>query len=59
MRSRSRQQAGSFHRCLPPCLASHDRIALVPMKDHVFALAQFQNLGYVAIYFGLLALRYR
>ena len=34
------------------------RIALVPLKDHVFALALFQALGYVAIYFGLLGLRY-
>lgn len=35
------------------------RIALVPLRDHVFALAQFQNVGYIVIYFGLLALRYR
>ncbi len=33
------------------------RIALVPMKDHVFALAQLQNMGYIAIYFTLLWLR--
>lgn len=29
------------------------------MRDHVFALAQFQNVGYIVIYFALLALRYR
>ncbi|KAI8465758.1 MAG: hypothetical protein J3K34DRAFT_525075 [Monoraphidium minutum] len=35
------------------------RLALVPMRDHVFALAQLQNLGYIGIYSSLLALRYR
>jgi len=35
------------------------RIALVPLKDHVFALAQLQNIGYIAIYFSLLYIRYR
>lgn len=35
------------------------RMALVPMKEHLFFLAQFQNLGYILVYFGLLFLRYR
>lgn len=33
------------------------RIALVPLKDHVFALALSQTFGYILIYTSLLALR--
>jgi hypothetical protein len=35
------------------------RMALVPMKEHTFALATFQNVFYCLAYFSLLALRYR
>lgn len=33
------------------------KMALVPLKDHIFFLAQLQNLGYLAVYFTALALR--
>lgn len=33
------------------------RMALVPMHDHIFVLAQFQNIAYVGIYFGILLMR--
>lgn len=35
------------------------RLALVPLKDYVFFLAQAQNIGYILIYYALLALRFR
>jgi hypothetical protein len=35
------------------------RLALVPMREHLFALAQFQNLGYVVIYGAIVALKLR
>ncbi|WIA35800.1 hypothetical protein OEZ86_004189 [Tetradesmus obliquus] len=35
------------------------RLALVPLRDYVFFLAQAQNIGYLVIYFSLLALRFR
>ncbi len=35
------------------------RMALVPMRDYIVFLAQFQNLFYVIAYFALLWLRYR
>ncbi len=35
------------------------KMALVPLKDHIFFLAQLQNLGYLAVYFTALALRSR
>lgn len=35
------------------------RLALVPLKDYVFFLAQAQNVGYLLIYYTLLFLRYR
>eukprot|EP00197_Chlamydomonas_leiostraca_P007043 CAMPEP_0202860260 /NCGR_PEP_ID=MMETSP1391-20130828/2039_1 /ASSEMBLY_ACC=CAM_ASM_000867 /TAXON_ID=1034604 /ORGANISM="Chlamydomonas leiostraca, Strain SAG 11-49" /LENGTH=566 /DNA_ID=CAMNT_0049539403 /DNA_START=243 /DNA_END=1944 /DNA_ORIENTATION=- len=33
--------------------------ALVPMQNYVFFLAQFQNIGYLAVYFTALWVRYR
>jgi hypothetical protein len=35
------------------------RLALVPLRDYVFFLAQAQNIGYLVIYYFLLLLRYR
>lgn len=35
------------------------KMALVPLGNHVFALAQLQTFAYVGIYFGILAFRYR
>ncbi|KAK9930179.1 hypothetical protein M0R45_027228 [Rubus argutus] len=35
------------------------KLALVPMKNHPFFLAQFTTFGYVVIYFSILYLRYR
>lgn len=35
------------------------RMALVPMGDFTFALATFQNITYVLVYFALVAWRYR
>jgi hypothetical protein len=35
------------------------RMALVPLKDYIFFLAQCQNLMYILVYFTLLGLRYR
>ncbi|KHG30118.1 Crt [Gossypium arboreum] len=35
------------------------KLALVPMKEYPFFLAQFTTFGYVAIYFSILFLRYR
>lgn len=35
------------------------RLALVPLRDYVFFLAQAQNIGYIVIYYALLWLRYR
>lgn len=35
------------------------RLALVPLKDYVFFLAQAQNIGYILIYYALLAIRFR
>ncbi|KAG2449002.1 hypothetical protein HYH02_005756 [Chlamydomonas schloesseri] len=34
-------------------------MALVPLRDHIFFLAQLQNLGYLAVYFTALAWRRR
>ncbi|PNW88454.1 hypothetical protein CHLRE_01g030300v5 [Chlamydomonas reinhardtii] len=33
------------------------KMALVPLRDHIFFLAQLQNLGYLAVYFTALAWR--
>ncbi|KAL6176766.1 hypothetical protein ACLB2K_053399 [Fragaria x ananassa] len=35
------------------------KLALVPMKNHPFFLAQFTTFGYVVIYFSILYIRYR
>jgi hypothetical protein len=35
------------------------RLALVPLRDYVFFLAQAQNIGYLVIYYSLLFIRYR
>ncbi|CAL5218945.1 g696 [Coccomyxa viridis] len=35
------------------------KMALVPLGDYVFFLAQFQTFGYVAVYFTALLVRYR
>ena len=35
------------------------KMALVPLGNYVFFLAQFQTFGYVAVYFAVLALRRR
>ncbi|KAF6266272.1 Crt-like protein [Scenedesmus sp. NREL 46B-D3] len=35
------------------------RLALVPLRDYVFFLAQAQNIGYLVIYFSLMFIRYR
>jgi len=35
------------------------RMALVPMRDYVFFLAQLQNISYLAVYFLFLYLRIR
>ncbi|GMY07739.1 protein CLT2, chloroplastic isoform X1 [Fagus crenata] len=35
------------------------KLALVPMKEYPFFLAQFTTFGYVAIYFSILYMRYR
>jgi hypothetical protein len=35
------------------------RLALVPLKDYVFFLAQAQNVGYIIIYYTLLFMRYQ
>ncbi|KAM1014285.1 hypothetical protein ACFX2C_044297 [Malus domestica] len=35
------------------------KLALVPMKNHPFFLAQFTTFGYVVIYFSILVVRYR
>jgi hypothetical protein len=35
------------------------QMALVPMGDYVFFLAQFQTFGYCAVYFAALAIRYK
>ncbi|KAL0366351.1 UNVERIFIED_CONTAM: protein CLT2, chloroplastic [Sesamum radiatum] len=35
------------------------KLALVPMKDHPFFLAQFNSFMYVAVYFSVLHFRYR
>lgn len=35
------------------------RLALVPLRDYVFFLAQAQNIGYIVIYYFLLWIRYR
>ena len=35
------------------------QMALVPMGNYVFFLAQFQTFGYCAVYFAALAIRYR
>ncbi|KAL6184546.1 hypothetical protein ACLB2K_045947 [Fragaria x ananassa] len=35
------------------------KLALVPMKNHPFFLAQFTTFGYVVIYFSILYVRYR
>eukprot|EP00878_Enallax_costatus_P034269 GHUV01037988.1.p2 GENE.GHUV01037988.1~~GHUV01037988.1.p2 ORF type:complete len:191 (+),score=11.20 GHUV01037988.1:443-1015(+) len=35
------------------------RLALVPLKDYVFFLAQAQNIGYILIYYTLLTIRFR
>lgn len=35
------------------------RLALVPLKDYVFFLAQAQNVGYIVIYYLLLLMRVR
>ena len=34
-------------------------MALVPLGNYVFFLAQLQTFGYVAVYFGALLWRYR
>lgn len=35
------------------------KMALVPLGNYVFFLAQLQTFGYVAVYFGALLWRYR
>lgn len=35
------------------------RLALVPLRDYVFFLAQAQNVGYLVIYYALMWLRFR
>lgn len=35
------------------------KMALVPMGNYVFVLSQFQTFGYLLVYFGILAIRYR
>ena len=35
------------------------RMALVPMRDYVFFLAQLQNVGYLIVYFTILVMRIR
>lgn len=35
------------------------KMALVPLGNYVFFLAQLQTFGYVAVYFGILFWRYR
>ena len=35
------------------------KMALVPLGNHVFALAQLQTFAYVGIYFSILAVRYK
>ena len=35
------------------------KMALVPMGNYVFVLSQFQTFGYLLVYFGILATRYR
>lgn len=35
------------------------KMALVPLGNHVFFLAQFQTFAYVAIYFSILGARYK
>ena len=35
------------------------KMALVPLGNHVFFLAQFQTFAYVIIYFSILGARYR
>ena len=35
------------------------KMALVPLGNYVFFLAQFQTFGYVVVYFAVLALRRR
>lgn len=35
------------------------KMALVPMQNYVFFLAQIQNIGYLAVYFSILAWRFR
>ena len=35
------------------------KMALVPLGNYVFFLAQLQTFGYVAVYFGILYWRYR
>ncbi|MED6180616.1 hypothetical protein PIB30_011650, partial [Stylosanthes scabra] len=35
------------------------KLALVPMKDYPFFLAQFTTFGYVVVYFSMLYIRYR
>ena len=34
-------------------------MSLVPLSNYVFFLAQLQTFGYLAVYFGVLALRHR
>ena len=35
------------------------KMALVPMGNYVFVLSQFQTFGYLLVYFGILATRFR
>lgn len=35
------------------------KLALVPLSDYTFFLAQLQTFGYVLVYFSALAYRYR
>jgi hypothetical protein len=35
------------------------QMALVPLGNYVFFLAQFQTFGYCIVYFAALAIRYR
>jgi hypothetical protein len=35
------------------------KMALVPMGNYVFVLSQFQTFGYLLVYFGILAARYK
>ena len=35
------------------------KMALVPMGNYVFVLSQFQTFGYLLVYFGILATRYK